>query len=49
MLQLRNPRFPQRHPVEVSALADMDLVVIPNERRVDINPSSPDFAAGYAK
>ncbi len=26
-------------------IEDMDLVIIPHERRVDINPANPDFAA----
>ena len=30
-------------------MEDMDLVVIPSERRVDINPEHPHVAAGYAK
>ena len=30
-------------------MEDMDLVVIPLERRVDINPKHPHVAAGYAK
>jgi clan AA aspartic protease len=30
-------------------MEDMDLVVVPMERRVDINPANPNFAAGYAK
>ena len=120
MLTLRNPRLPERHPIEVEALADtgsvyliipehirlqlgleelqekdvtladgsrhtfpyvgpietrfknraayvgaivmgdqvllgaipmedMDLVVIPQDRRVDVNPLSPDIASAFAK
>lgn len=30
-------------------MEDMDLVVIPQERRVDINPLNPNYAAGLAK
>lgn len=30
-------------------MEDMDLVVIPQTRRVDINPQNPNFAAGLAK
>ena len=30
-------------------MEDMDLVVIPHERRVDINPQNPNFAAALAK
>jgi clan AA aspartic protease len=30
-------------------MEDMDLVVLPQDRRVDINPLNPNFAAGYAK
>jgi len=30
-------------------MEDMDLVVLPQRRMVDINPLSPNFAAGYAK
>lgn len=30
-------------------MEDMDLVVLPQDRRVDINPRSPNFASGYAK
>lgn len=30
-------------------MEDMDLVVIPQQRRVDINPLNPNFAAGSAK
>jgi len=28
---------------------DMDLVVIPQDRRVDVNPLSPDIASAFAK
>ncbi|MBV8780774.1 MAG: clan AA aspartic protease [Phycisphaerae bacterium] len=30
-------------------MEDMDLVVLPKERRVDVNPLNPNFAAAYAK
>ncbi len=30
-------------------MEDMDLVVIPNQRRVDVNPLNPNFAAAHAK
>jgi clan AA aspartic protease len=30
-------------------MEDMDLVVMPNQRRVDINPANPNFAAALAK
>lgn len=30
-------------------MEDMDLVVIPHERRIDINPLNPNFAAAKAK
>jgi clan AA aspartic protease len=30
-------------------MEDMDLIVIPHERRVDINPENPNFAAALAK
>jgi clan AA aspartic protease len=30
-------------------MEDMDLVVIPQQRRVDVNPLNPNFAAGKAK
>lgn len=30
-------------------LADMDLVVIPRERRVAVNPNSPDMASSIVK
>jgi clan AA aspartic protease len=30
-------------------MEDMDLVVLPHQRRVDINPQNPDFAAAKAK
>lgn len=30
-------------------MEDMDLVVLPHERRVDINPLNPNFAAAKAK
>jgi hypothetical protein len=30
-------------------MEDMDLVVIPSERRVTTNPLNPNFAAGAAK
>lgn len=30
-------------------MEDMDLVVIPQDRRVDINPLNPNFASAYAK
>lgn len=30
-------------------MEDMDLIVIPQERRVDINPKNPNFAAALAK
>ena len=30
-------------------MEDMDLVVMPQERRVDINPLNPNYAAGLAK
>jgi clan AA aspartic protease len=30
-------------------MEDMDLVVIPSERRVAVNPLNPNFAAGLAK
>jgi clan AA aspartic protease len=30
-------------------MEDMDLVVLPQERRVDINPLNPNFAAALAK
>jgi clan AA aspartic protease len=31
------------------AMEDMDLVVLPQQRRVDINPLNPNFAAARAK
>jgi clan AA aspartic protease len=30
-------------------MEDMDLIVIPSERRVAVNPRNPNFAAGLAK
>lgn len=30
-------------------MEDMDLIVLPHERRVDINPANPNFAAAIAK
>jgi clan AA aspartic protease len=30
-------------------MEDMDLVILPQQRRVDINPLNPNFAAGKAK
>lgn len=30
-------------------MEDMDLVVIPHERRVDVNPLNPNYAAALAK
>jgi len=30
-------------------MEDMDLVVIPQQRRVDVNPLNPNYAAGLAK
>jgi clan AA aspartic protease len=30
-------------------MEDMDLIVLPHERRVDINPQNPNFAAASAK
>jgi clan AA aspartic protease len=30
-------------------MEDMDLVILPQERRVDINPRNPNFAAALAK
>ena len=30
-------------------MEDMDLVVLPKERRVDVDPLSPNFASGKAK
>ena len=30
-------------------MEDMDLVVLPHERRVDVNPHNPNFAAAIAK
>ena len=30
-------------------MEDMDLVVLPNQRRVDINPLNPNYAAALAK
>lgn len=30
-------------------MEDMDLVVLPHERRVDVNPLNPDLAVGLAK
>jgi hypothetical protein len=30
-------------------MEDMDLVVIPSERRVAVNPLNPNFAAGIVK
>ena len=36
--------LPRAIPVE-----DMDLVVLPQQRRVDINPLNPNFAAAKAK
>jgi clan AA aspartic protease len=30
-------------------MEDMDLVVLPHERRVDLNPLNPNFAAALAK
>jgi clan AA aspartic protease len=30
-------------------MEDMDLVVLPRDQRVDVNPLNPNFAAAYAK
>ncbi len=30
-------------------LEDMDLVVLPRERRIDINPANPNIASSFAK
>jgi hypothetical protein len=30
-------------------MEDMDLVVLPKDRQVDVNPASPDIASGFAK
>ena len=30
-------------------MEDMDLVVLPNQRKVDINPANPNYAAALAK
>lgn len=30
-------------------MEDMDLVVLPQDRRVDVNPLSPDIASAFAK
>lgn len=30
-------------------MEDMDLVVLPHERRIDVNPDNPNFAAAKAK
>lgn len=30
-------------------MEDMDLVVVPQDRRVDLNPLNPNYAAGLAK
>jgi hypothetical protein len=30
-------------------MEDMDLVVMPHERRIDVNPDNPNFAAAKAK
>src|SRR5271163_3229108 len=30
-------------------MEDMDLVVLPKDRRVDVNPLSPDIASAFAK
>lgn len=30
-------------------MEDMDLIVIPHERRIDINPQNPNFAVALAK
>lgn len=30
-------------------MEDMDLILIPKERRVEVNPENPNFAAGKAK
>ncbi len=30
-------------------MEDMDLIVVPHERRVDVNPQNPNFAAASAK
>lgn len=51
-LQLSNPREPALAPMEVEALADtipmenMDLVVKPGSRSVEVNPDSPNAASG---
>jgi hypothetical protein len=56
MLTLKNPKIDNCAPVEVAALAlgaipmeDMDLVVKPQLREVDVNPENPNFAAALAK
>lgn len=55
-LQLSNPRDTTIAPIEVPALADtgavfedMDLVVDPRGRTVDVNPASPNIASGIVK
>jgi hypothetical protein len=30
-------------------MEDMDLVVLPKDRHVDVNPASPDIASAFAK
>ena len=42
MLMLIDPRRPEIEPV-------MDLVVLPKERRADVNPTSPNIACSIAK
>jgi len=54
---LSNPRQADLNVVESEALADagaipmedMDLVVIPRSRTIDINPESPNLAISIAK
>jgi hypothetical protein len=53
-LEISNPRRPERAPIQAEALgaipmADMDLLVLPGNRHVDINPANPNVAVSTAK
>jgi hypothetical protein len=49
-LVLANPRRPELQPIETDALVeDMDLVIIPKTRTVDVNPASPNVATSVVK
>lgn len=45
---LKNPRKPDLEPMEINVLEDMDLVVIPSTRKLDVNPNSPNIAVSVA-